>query len=122
MLTYAVKNAELIGQLRREVALEKQLEAEAQELRGIRERTLHKIADALHDTVVSDVRGLQLWLAGMRQEQPKNADTDPTDLNFIEETLSKIYEDARRIMEGAKPVDFAVEGLLDSLKRSMRHF
>jgi signal transduction histidine kinase len=127
LLLYAVKNAKLIQHLRHEIAVQEQLEAEAQELRGIRERTLHEVADALHDTVIADVRGLQLWLAGMwrrhhRREDSEGASIDSGELAFLEETLEKVYRDARRIMEGAKPVDFASEGLLAPLQRSLAHF
>ena len=85
-----------IGRLRREIALQKQLEAEARGLRGIRERTLHEVADDLHDTAVSDVRGLQLWLAGVRRKVGEEMEAD---FAFLDETLEKTYRDARRIIK-----------------------
>jgi len=134
VLLYAIRGVQLLGRLQQQVAIAERMADELQELRGIRERTLHEIADALHDTVVADVRGLQLWLEGMRlrfDRRPRTADRRadldgvriaPEELAFLEETLEKVYRDARRIMEGAKPVDFAAEGLLRPLERSLAHF
>lgn len=134
VLLYAIRGVQLLGRLQQQVAVAERMADELREMRGIRERTLHEIADALHDTVVADVRGLQLWLAGMRlqydhrrasaerQASAEGVHIAPGELAFLEKTLKKVYHDARRIMEGAKPVDFAAEGLLKPLQRSLTHF
>ncbi len=127
LLLYGVRSMELMEQLQHQVVRAQRMADELGELRGIRERTLHEVADALHDTVVADVRGLQLWLSGMRRRYSHRGTSsgvsmDPGELAFLEGTLEKIYRDARRIMEGAKPVDFAEEGLLKPLERSLAHF
>ncbi|NOZ06234.1 MAG: hypothetical protein GXP41_07785 [Chloroflexi bacterium] len=118
MLVYAAYNVDLIEKLQREVQIKNQFADEVNELRGIRERTLHELADELHDTIVPDSRGLQLWLQALRRRwQPKLDPEDAVTLVRMEQTLDKTYKDARRIMEGAKPVEFAREGLIRPLKR-----
>lgn len=59
ILVYAVRNARLVRRLQRQLARERQLEAETRELRNVRKRTLREIATMLHDSVVPDIRGLQ---------------------------------------------------------------
>ncbi len=118
MLVYAVRNIDLIGDLQEEIEAKKRYADEVTELRGIRERTLHEVADALHDTVVADARGLQFWLTALvprlrEQVSPR----DISQLTYLKNTLQKIYTDSRRIMEGAKPVDFARENLRRPLQR-----
>lgn len=118
MLVYAVRNTDFMEQLRQEIAEKDQFADEVSELRGIRERTLHEVADQLHDTVVADARGLQLWAGAMRKRLHSYLDPEEAEeLEFLERTLHKVYADGRRIMEGAKPVDFAAEGLIQPLRR-----
>jgi len=118
MLVYAAYNVDLIETLQREVQIKNQFADEVSELRGIRERTLHELADELHDTIVPDSRGLQLWIRALRRRlQPNLEQQDAATLVRMEQTLDKTYKDARRIMEGAKPVDFAREGLVQPLER-----
>ncbi len=118
MLVYAVRNMDYMDQLRKEIAEKVQFADEVSELRGIRERTLHEVADQLHDTVVSDARGLHLWTSAIQKRLRSHLDLDEAEeIDFLERTLRKIYADGRRIMEGAKPVDFAEEGLTQPLRR-----
>lgn len=118
MLVYAAYNVDLIERLHRQVRIKNQFADEVSELQGIRERTLHELADELHDTIVPDSRGLQLWFRALRRRlQPNLEPQDAATLVRIEQTLDKTYKDARRIMEGAKPVEFAREGLVQPLKR-----
>jgi len=118
MLVYAVYNVELVERLQQEVRIEEQYADEVSELRGIRERTLHELADELHNTIVADARGLQLWLGALRRRLlPSLKPEDVKTMTLFEQTLHKTYSDARRIMEGAKPAEFAEEGLIQPLQR-----
>jgi len=123
LLVYAVRNMALVTELRQQALIAENTADELRELRALRERTLHEIADALHDTVISDVRGLQLWWASMRRQINSASDARLTeDLTFAGKALAQVYQNTRRIMEGIKPVDFAEEGLLTPLQRSLAHF
>jgi len=118
MLVYAVYNVDLIERLQREMKLKEQYADEVTELRGIRERTLHELADELHNTVVPDVRGLQLWIGPLQRRLRSYLDPhEASKLVFMTRALNKMHLDSRRIMEEAKPVNFADEGLTQPLRR-----
>jgi len=115
---YAVYNVDLIERLESQIQVKEQIADELSELRGIRERTLHELADELHDTIVPEARGLQFWaLALTRRLQKYVAPELLTDLEFMKQTLQQIYQDSRRIMEDAKPVNFTEEGLTLPIQR-----
>jgi signal transduction histidine kinase len=111
-LVYALRNAEMIAQLHQEITIKQQFSDKVNELQHIREQTLHEVADALHDRVIPDLRGLHFAAvaAGRRLAQP----ADPAlaeDLRFIASTLNHLSDETRAIMEGAKPVDWGETGL-----------
>lgn len=113
---YALRNAEVAGQLQEEVLQRQRYADKVAELHGIREQTLHEVADALHDRVIPDLRGLHFAAvaAGRRLVQP----VDPAladDLHFIASTLNQLSDQTRAIMEGAKPVDWAETDLGQAL-------
>jgi len=98
--------------------VKEQIADELSELRSIRERTLHELADELHDTIVPETRGLQFWAVALtRRLQKYLAPELVADLAFMKQTLQQIYQDSRRIMEDAKPVNFAEEGLTLPIQR-----
>ncbi|MBX7236216.1 MAG: hypothetical protein K1X65_17665 [Caldilineales bacterium] len=113
---YALRNAEVGGQLQEEVIQRQRYADKVAELHGIREQTLHEVADALHDRVIPDLRGLHFAAvaAGRRLVQP----VDPAladDLHFITSTLNQLSNQTRAIMEGTKPVDWAETDLGQAL-------
>jgi len=115
---YAVYNVDLIEQLERQIQVKEQIADELSELRGIRERTLHELADELHDTIVPEARGLQFMeIALSRRLQKYLTPKHISDLGFLKQTLQNIYGDSRRIMEDAKPVNFYEEGLTLPIQR-----
>ncbi len=123
MLAYAVRQTELVNFLRRQVEYHRALEDEAQELRRARETLLHEVADMLHDTLISDLRGLQLWLQAVRHRHTKGGHylLSAEDLAFVERAIQQLYERTRAIMEGIKPVDFTQQPLSVALQYLANH-
>ena len=126
VFVYAMRNGELIDRLRREAVLRRQYGDQVEELRNIRERTLHEVADALHDQVIPELRGLHFAAAAaQRQADAFAPEQFVGDLAFISDTLNTVSIDVRTIMEGAKPVDWdytelpqALCWLADGLQRN----
>ena len=117
VLAYAVKHTELVGELQRQMEYYRDLESQAREAHRMQEHALHEIADTLHDAIVSDLRGLQLWLAGLRgMQKTENYDLSAEEMNFLEKAVAQLYIRARAIMEGAKPVDFSQQDLRGALR------
>ncbi len=117
MLVYAVRNAEMINRLHREVALRQQYADQVQELQAIREQTLHEVSDALHDHVIPELRGLHFAAtAAQRQASALDQKALSNDLLFISDTLDTLSAEARKIMEGAKPVDWDDAELSQALR------
>ncbi len=116
LLIYAMRNVELIESLHREVYLRQQYSEQVEELRNIRERTLHEVADALHDQVVPELRGLHFAAVALRRRMRGEATPALSkELAFISDTLDTVSKDVRAIMEGAKPVDWTQTSLSQAL-------
>ena len=129
LLIYAMRNVELIESLHREVHLRQQYSEQVGELRNIRERTLHEVADALHDQVVPELRGLHFAAVALRRRmRGEGTPALSKELEFISDTLDAVSKDVRAIMEGAKPVDWtqtslsqAIQWLGNGLSQRNRH-
>lgn len=116
VFVYAMRNGELIDRLRQEVTLRRQYGDQVEELRNIRERTLHDVADALHDQVIPELRGLHFAATAIQRRAGASAqDQFVDDLAFISDTLNTVSMDVRTIMEGAKPVDWNCTDLPQAL-------
>ncbi len=115
-LVYALRNAEMIAQLHQEITIKQQFSDKVNELQHIREQTLHEVADALHDRVIPDLRGLHFAaVAAQRRLSPPADPALAGDLSFIADTLTALGDQARAIMEGAKPIDWRETGLQEAL-------
>ncbi len=116
IMVYALRNSELIEQIHREASLREQYAVQVEELRNIRERTLHEVADALHDQVVPELRGLHFAAVALRRRMRGEATPALSkELAFISDTLDTVSKDVRAIMEGAKPVDWTQTSLSQAL-------
>lgn len=116
IMVYALRNGELIERLHQEASLREQYAVQVEELRNIRERTLHEVADALHDNIIPELRGLHLTaIAAKRQANAASQDALANELSFIAETLKSASVEARAIMEGAKPIDWQQTGLAQAI-------
>lgn len=117
ILIYAMRNAEMINRMHQEVTLRQQYADQVKELQNIRERTLHEVADALHDQVIPGLRGLHLAAtAAQRRARQLGAGALIEDLAFLSDTLNAVSGDVRIIMEGAKPVDWTETELGQTLR------
>jgi signal transduction histidine kinase len=113
LLVYALLNVQVVEQLRRHLSEEQAISTELSELRRTRDHVLNEIADDLHTYVLPDIRGLQMSAeAAIHYGKP-------LDSQYASQTLESVYRVARRIMEGAKPVDLAEDELLPSVRRAL---
>lgn len=116
-LVYALRNAEMIAQLHQEIAVKQHYSDKVNELQHIREQTLHEVADALHDRVIPDLRGLHFAAVAASRRLPQPSDPAlADDLNFLASTLNDLSNQTRAIMEGAKPVNWEEAELGQALR------
>ncbi len=103
LLVYAVRQIELVDALEHEVA-EKQRWADlAQELQQFREEDLRRVANELHDTVLANLRAVELRLESLmvtgrtsKAGGDSQPDPDSPDLQTLRATMQEIQEQARR--------------------------
>lgn len=119
-LVYAISNADLIARLEQENATRAELLVEVRAAHQIESRILNDLADDLHDTVLADSKAIEMRLFTLRQQLAG----DPTDHMLLAAELDRLHcsslalrQNMRRIVEGAKPVNFEQEGLTEALDR-----
>lgn len=133
LLVYAVRQVELVERLEHE-AEEKQRWADlAQELQQFREEDLRRVANELHDTVLSNLRAVELFLERLTPtaRAPTTESDSQThsgraastaDLQTLRETVYQIRQQARQVMIGAMPLDFHKVGLREALEEALERF
>jgi signal transduction histidine kinase len=102
--------------LHQEALLNRQYSDKFEELQNLRERTLHEVADALHDQVIPELRGLQFASTALsRALQDGHNDSLAGDARYIADSLDTLSARARAIVDGAKPVDWDETDLCQAL-------
>ncbi|MEZ4639011.1 MAG: hypothetical protein R2856_29295 [Caldilineaceae bacterium] len=95
-IVYALKNAELVRNLQQEIAQSRFYSRQIDAL-WVRERTLHQLADRLHDEVLADLRGGRMVL-----ESWQSGNTPPAvraqQLNFLVDALGTLYRRVRDVV------------------------
>ncbi|MEZ4835943.1 MAG: hypothetical protein R2873_28760 [Caldilineaceae bacterium] len=87
----------------------------------MRERTLHQLADRLHDEVLADLRGGRMVL-----ESWQSGNTPPAvraqQLNFLVDALGTLYRRVRDVVDEAKPMDWRQGTLGEAIQALIEHF
>lgn len=120
-LVYAIKNADLIAQLEAENLTRGELLEEIRVVHQLQERILGDIADELHDSALAESKALEMRLYTLLQQVTSGQIADAaarSELALLHQHSLLLGQTLRQIVEGAKPVDFASEGLIDALERT----
>ena len=103
-LVYALSNGDLVQSLERTVQ-------EAQALRQARDQLLHRMADRLHDRVLSQLQGARMLIEGLpRPADPRVA----RDLDYAVEALRDVVAELRTMLEVTTPMDWSRLSLKDA--------
>ncbi len=113
-LVYALGNGELLRETERKAR-------EAEALRRSREQMLHRIADRLHDRVLSDLQGVRMLVESLPLDDPQAQQ----DRDQAARALRRLVEEMRAILDTTKPLDWSQQSLgevLPWLARRMEQF
>ncbi len=113
-LVYALGNGELLRETERKAQ-------EAEALRRSREQMLHRIADQLHDRVLSDLQGVRMLVESLPLEDLQARQ----DRDEAVRALRRLVEEVRAILDTTKPMDWSHQSLgemLAWLARRMEQF
>lgn len=125
-LVYAITNADLVSQLEQESAFRGQMLEELHEVHQLQERILSDLADELHDSALAESKALEMQLFTLSAKAAR----ERLDHTSLRNELAGLHQQSlyvarmlRQTVEGAKPIDFNSEGLMDSLERliAQRH-
>ncbi len=122
VMAYTARHDELVHRLYTRIESLYQMEGEVREIYTIQRKVLREISDTLHDAVLSEIRGLQLWLRTSQRRDRKSVILQSSDVEFLLETLHRVYEQLWALMEGAKPVDFQKQELGPAIKSVIERF
>ena len=117
---YAIGNADLVARLEQENATRADLLIEVQAAHELEARILNDVADDLHDTAMAESKAIEMRLFTLSQ-QLTNGTSDTSQLHDEIARLHRnslaLRQNLRRVVEGAKPVNFEQEGLGEALAR-----
>lgn len=132
LLVYAVRQVELVDKLEREAEEKRRWADLARELQRFREEDLLRVTNALHDTVLADLKAVEMKIKRLlpdgqtatrktRRQDPDRSVSE-MDLQTLQQTIHHIQAAARQVTKGVMPLDFAETGIREALRDAMERF
>jgi two-component system, LuxR family, sensor kinase FixL len=81
-----------------------------------------RLAQELHDTLLQELTGLRMHAANLKRKLAARGAPETADVDTLLEHLTEAATQARRIMEGLKPVELGSHDLVPALERTVRQF